>query len=110
VRSALERVGALYREHGLLLRAVVEVSTYDEEVAQFWRGQVGRFVEATRARIEAEQAEGRGLPGPADATAFALIWMAERTFYQQRVQGRPADLDEVVEALALIFHRTVYGK
>jgi AcrR family transcriptional regulator len=110
VRSALERVGDLYREHGLLLRAVVEVSTYDEEVAQFWRGQVGRFVEATRARIEAEQQAGRGLPGPADAMAFALIWMAERTFYQQRVQSRPDDLDEVVEALAVIFHRTVYGK
>ena len=113
IRSALDRVGDLYREHGLLLRAIVEVSTYDEEVAQFWRGQVGRFVEATRTRIEAEQAAGRALPGPADAMAFALIWMAERTFYQQRVQSppaAPADLDEVVEALAAIFHRSVYGK
>ncbi len=113
IRSALDRVGDLYREHGLLLRAVVEVSTYDEGVAQFWRGQVGRFVEATRTRIEAEQAAGRALPGPADAMAFALIWMAERTFYQQRVQAppaAPADVDEVVEALAAIFHRSVYGR
>lgn len=110
IRSALRRVGALYREHGLLLRAVVEVSTYDDAVAQFWRGQVERFVAATRERIEAEQRAGRALAGPADATAFALIWMAERTFYQQRVQGRPADIDEVVEALAVIFSRTVYGE
>ncbi len=109
VRSALERVGALYREHGLLLRAVVEVSTYDEDVAQFWRAQVERFVEATRARIEAEQRADRGLPGPADAMAFALIWMAERTFYQQRVQGVLVDIDELVEALAGIFTRSVYG-
>src|SRR3712207_1546683 len=33
IREALEGVAALYAEHGALLRAVVEVSTYDEEVA-----------------------------------------------------------------------------
>lgn len=109
VHRALERVGAIYSEHGLLLRAVVEVSTYDEEVAQFWRGQVGRFVDATRDRIRAEQDAGRALPGDADAMAFALIWMAERTFYQQRVQGVPADIGTLVDALGAIFTRTVYG-
>ena len=109
VRSALQRVGAIYREHGLLLRAVVEVSTYDEEVAAFWRGQVGRFVDATRDRIRDEQEAGRALPGNADATAFALVWMAERTFYQQRVQGVPADIETLVDALAGIFTRSVYG-
>jgi AcrR family transcriptional regulator len=112
VRGALLRVGDIYREHGLLLRAVVEVSTYDEEVAQFWRGQVGRFVDATRDRIRAEQDAGRALPGNADATAFALIWMAERTFYQQRVQEPPAapeSIDVLVDALASIFTRSVYG-
>jgi TetR/AcrR family transcriptional regulator, ethionamide resistance regulator len=112
VRAALERVGEIYREHGLLLRAVVEVSTYDEEVATFWRGQVGRFVEATRDRIRAEQEAGRALEGNADATAFALIWMTERTFYQQRVQSPPAvpgDIETLVEALAGIFTRAVYG-
>lgn len=109
IRGALLRIGSLYSEHGLLLRAVVEVSTYDEDVAQFWRGQVGRFVEATRTRIEAEQAAGNALPGPAGATAFALVWMTERSFYQQGVQEDPADIDELVEALAGIFERTVYG-
>src|SRR3954469_7114233 len=55
--TALRRIGELYREHAPLLRVIVEVSTYDEEVAEFWRGLVGRFVEATRARIEAEDAD-----------------------------------------------------
>jgi TetR/AcrR family transcriptional regulator, ethionamide resistance regulator len=109
IRGALERVGDIYREHGLLLRAVVEVSTYDEDFAQFWRGQVGRFVEATRDRIRAEQQAGRALDGDPDAIAFALIWMTERTFYQQRVQGVPADIDAVVDALAAVFTRAVYG-
>src|SRR3712207_1547911 len=40
IRGALGQVGALHREHGALLRAIVEVSAYDEEVAGFWRALV----------------------------------------------------------------------
>jgi TetR/AcrR family transcriptional regulator, ethionamide resistance regulator len=109
LREALERIAAIYRQHGALLRAVVEVSTYDEEVARFWRGLVGRFVDATRTRIEAEQEAGRALPGPAGATAFALVWMVERTFYEQLVQEVPVDPDELVTALSDVFDRAVYG-
>src|SRR5919107_6380602 len=57
LRTALRAIAELYREHGALLRAVVEVSTYDEEVATFWRALVGRFAEPTRLRIEAEGGE-----------------------------------------------------
>ena len=109
LREALSRIAELYREHDALLRAVVEVSTYDEEVARYWRGLVGRFVDATRERIETEQAAGRALPGPAGPMAFALVWMVERAFYEQRVQGEPLDGPELVDALATIFTRSVYG-
>ena len=105
---ALARIAELYRAHDALLRAVVEVSTYDEEVAVYWRGLVGRFVDATRERIEAEQAAGRALPGPAGPLAFALVWMVERAFYELRVQGEPVDPDELVDALAAVFNRSVY--
>src|SRR5919107_4803060 len=69
LRTALRAIAELYREHGALLRAIVEVSTYDEEVATFWRALVGRFVDASRARV------------PDEATAFALVWMTERSFH-----------------------------
>jgi AcrR family transcriptional regulator len=105
LRSALRAIAELYREHGALLRAVVEVSTYDEEVARFWRALVGRFAEPTRERIEAEGGE----PALAGATAFALVWMVERSFYQQLVQREPVDTDELVDAMATIFERTVSG-
>jgi AcrR family transcriptional regulator len=91
--DALARIAALYEEHGALLRAVVEVATYDEEVAAFWRSLIGRFVDATRARVDSH------------ATAFALVWMTERAFYQQLVQERPLDGDELVAALAGIWER-----
>jgi TetR/AcrR family transcriptional regulator, ethionamide resistance regulator len=109
LRDALARIARLYDEHGALLRAVVEVSTYDEAVAGYWRGLVGRFVDATRERIETEQAAGRAPAAPAHAMAFAMVWMVERAFYEQRVQDRPVDGEELVDALTAVFERSVYG-
>jgi AcrR family transcriptional regulator len=104
IGEALTRIFALYQEHGVLIRAIVEVSTYEEDIATFWRGLLERFVEATRTRIEAEQ------PSPtARATAFSLTWMVERTFYQQLVQDAPIADDELIAAIAEIYLRTVYG-
>lgn len=107
--DALRRIAGIYDEHGALLRAVVEVSTYDEQVATYWRGLVGRFVDATRERIESEQAAGRAKPGPAGAIAFALVWMVERAFYEQRVNDDAPSVDDLVAALSDIFTRSVYG-
>ncbi len=109
VREALEAIARLYFEHGPLLRAIVEVSTYDEEIAVFWRALLQRFADATTTRITTEQEAGRAPAMSAAATAFALVWMTERTFYQQLVQGAPVDADELVQALNGIWVRTVYG-
>jgi AcrR family transcriptional regulator len=109
MREALTQIWALYKEHEPLLKAIVEVSTYDEEVATFWRALLDRFVVATRERIEVEQAAGRAPAGvPAEATGFALTWMTERTLYQQLMQQRFAE-DEVIDALVGIWLRGVYG-
>jgi AcrR family transcriptional regulator len=110
VRGALTSVAQLYDAHFPLLRAIVEVSTYDEEVAVFWRGLLGRFVDATQRRMEHEQRAGNAPASiPARATAFALVWMTERTMYQQFVQRAPLPADEVIEAMVRIWLRSVYG-
>jgi AcrR family transcriptional regulator len=109
MREALTNIAALYAQHGVLLRAIVEVSTYDGRVAEFWRASLGRFVDAARRRIEAEQASGRAVARHADATAFALVWMTERTMYEQFVQGQPLAADDVVEAMVDIWLRAVYA-
>ena len=110
IAEALGNIAALYRAHGPLVCAIVEVSTYDDEVGVFWRGLVGRFVSASAERIEAEQAAGRADPAldPA-ATAFALVWMTERSFHQMLVQEYPLPADELVAALASVWSSTVYG-
>jgi AcrR family transcriptional regulator len=110
VREALENIARLYEEHGTLLRAIVEVSTYDEEVAVFWRGLMARFVDATRDRIIAEQEAGKSsgtTPGP---TAFALCWMAERVLYQELVQGAPISRDDLIDALVRIWMQSIYDR
>jgi AcrR family transcriptional regulator len=107
MREALTRILALYREHGVLIRAIVEVSTYEEEIAAFWRGLVDRFVDATQRRIEAAE---DGPRPPARATAFALTWMVERTYYQQLVQDQPVAENELIAAIAAIYLRTIYGR
>ena len=110
VRQALGSIAGLYEEHGALLRAIVELSTYDEEIATFWRSLLGRFVDATAARIEAEQAAGNAGPMEPQPTAFALVWMAERTLYQQLVQGEPFSRDSQVDAIVGIWIRAIYGR
>jgi len=110
MRASLASIFTLYREHGVLLRAVVETSAYDEPMAQAWRAIVTRFVDATRDRIETEQAAGRAAPGiPAQATAFGLVWMVERACYQRLVQGGALDDPEFVAGLTGVYLRSVYG-
>jgi TetR/AcrR family transcriptional regulator, ethionamide resistance regulator len=108
--EALEKIAALYRAHGPLVCAIVEVSTYDPPVGVFWRGLVGRFVSASAERIESEQLAGRTDPAlDPTATAFALVWMTERSFHQMLVQEDPIAVDELVAALARVWSSTVYG-
>ena len=109
IREALTKISELYVEHEALLRVIVEVSTYDEEVATFWRSLLGRFILATRMRIEAEQEAGKSPAFPAEPTAFSLIWMCERTLYQLMVQEPGFSREDAIEALVRIFMRSVYG-
>ena len=108
IRAALTSIFEVYREHGPLLRAIVEVSTYDEEIARVWRGLLQRFADAMSHRVEREQEEGLALPIDVRPTAFALVWMTERTCYQELVQGRE-DGEALIEAMTGIWVRGLYG-
>ena len=109
VHDALMRVATLYDDHGPLLRAITEVATYDEELAGFWRALLQRFADATSKRIEAEQQAGRAGEMEAVPTAFSLVWMTERTLYEHMVQRGGQDLEALVDAMAGVWTRAVYG-
>ncbi len=103
MRTALDNIAALYDVHGTLLRAIVEVSTYDDEFARFWRGLLQRFVDASTRRMEDLDTDLAAAP-----TAFALIWMTERTLYQQMEQG--IDREPLLDAIHGIWVRALYGR
>lgn len=108
--EALKRCTEVFLEHGPLLRAVIETSGYDPEIGGLWRSLIGRFVEATRVRIEEERREGRAPAGAdAGATAFGLVWMLERVLYEQIVLGGPIDRGDLDEAVLRIWSQTIYG-
>ncbi len=110
VVEALQKIGALYREHGAVLRAIVQAAATDDEVAVFWHAILDRFVDATARRIEDLRRTGDTVvTEDARACAFALCWMIERAFNQQLVLGEPIAHDQLVAALSGIFVRAVYG-
>lgn len=87
-------------EHAPLLRAVVEASTYDAEVGEFWRGLVGRYIEASARRLE----DSGAAAGPrAEIRAAALVWMTERTLYQLAIQDDRHQPPAIVAVLADIW-------
>lgn len=109
--EALGGIVQLYRGHASLLRAVVETAAYDELVAQYWRAIVGRFVDATRQRIEREQAAGNvDAALPAQAVAFGLCWMTERSAYELLVQEGDLADEGLVDGLLAIWLGAVYGR
>ncbi|MCD6726690.1 MAG: TetR/AcrR family transcriptional regulator [Solirubrobacteraceae bacterium] len=107
--TALANIAALFREHAVLLRALVEVSAYDGQVASFWRSTIVRFVDAGERRIEEEHAAGRSAVADARATAYALTWMTERALYQQLVESDAPSLEDLVGALTGIWACSIYG-
>ncbi len=110
LRSAIGNIASAYREHAPLVRAVIEVSGSDPEVAAYWRTLVGRFVEASTIRIEAEQDAGRAPAAPAAARSFALVWMTERALYQQIVDDTGHSDEELLDALVGVWIASIYGR
>lgn len=83
---------ATLREHATLFRAVIEAAGYDDTVADFWDGVIRRFIVAAQDRL---RGEGLGADEAA-STATALMWMTERTCYQQIVRGSTGIDDQAV--------------
>lgn len=108
---AMAQIVAIYRRHAALLRTIVEAAAYDPEVATYWRALVGRFVAATRARIEREQAAG-AVDGalPAQSVAFGLCWMTERAAYEHLAQDGDLEDAGLVDGLLAIWLGAVYGR
>ncbi len=93
LESTILDVIAQQREHAVLLAALNEVSGYDQEVAVFWRGRVGGFVDLLAHRIADGQDVGTiaATLDPATTAAWTA-WGVERLL-SQHVAAQPESED-----------------
>ena len=87
VHRALEELLATFAENGPIVRAVVDASTVDDDVARMWDGVIDGFVEAVATRHRSDGASGHARDVDSIATARALCLMVERTLYRAAVRG-----------------------
>lgn len=91
LRRSIEQTRDMWREHGSVMRAAVELSPTVAAIDENWHSAVTAIRDITRAI-----AERAGLPvgdGPtgAHAVTTALVWMTERSFYQASKTGISLD-------------------
>jgi TetR/AcrR family transcriptional regulator, ethionamide resistance regulator len=108
-RDAAQGIVAVFAEHGRVLRALGDAAADDPEVEAAYEALVESFVIATARHIEAEIAAGRILPLDPGETAKALVWMMERYLSLSLGREPTTPPDIVVETLATIWGRVLYG-
>lgn len=104
-RAALVGAARTYRRHGAILRAVFWSSAEDTEVAVA-RSRLVEPVIATAERIVAAAAPD--LPD-AHATATALVTMNVHRMLTLTPETPDTELDALVDTLATIWERTLFG-
>lgn len=93
-----------FREHATLVRAVIEAAGYDDQIAVQWSAIIKRIIDGATGRLQTA-----GLtPATAAAAATSLVWMTERTCYQQAVRN-DTDLDDeqIVAGISDIWWNTI---
>jgi AcrR family transcriptional regulator len=109
VRDALEGIVAVFERHGPVLHALADAATVDPDVEVAYGALVQGFIDATAAHIAGEVETARVAPLDPWETARALIWMNERYLLAALGRSPSAAPDTVVETLATIWTRTLYG-
>src|SRR4051794_33039381 len=104
-REALLALARLYAEHGLLLRALAEASTRDEEARRAWQGFLEPVVQAHAEWIRREIALGRVSGLDPEPAARALIGMNLQFFFDTLVGAEEADVEGAAETLLVLWTR-----
>ncbi|MGH3645034.1 MAG: TetR/AcrR family transcriptional regulator, partial [Mycobacterium sp.] len=104
ISTALERTAQLWREHGLVMRAAVDLGSTVPEIDQLWTGTADVFAEAITAVLSRSGVPPGDGPGDAPALGHALCWMIERSFYRAS-KVSVADLDDAKQTCQAVWMR-----
>lgn len=110
LRAALVPSVKAYRQHRVILGAVIETAGSDPRVRDQHIRLINGTIDALAQHIEGEQAVGRAAPSLDPArTATWLVWMLERGLYQVVAPASRAEADRMVDAVAEVIWRTLYA-
>lgn len=91
LRRSIDQTRDMWRDHGNVMRAAVELSPTVEAVGESWHSAVAAIRDITRGiGRRAGLADDHG-PTGAHAITTALVWMTERAFYQASKAGSSLD-------------------
>jgi AcrR family transcriptional regulator len=108
IRAALEGVAEVWSEHGLLLGAMSDAGTHDEEVDAAYQALLGRFIDATSEHIEDDIKAGLIEPLDPRETARALVLMTEGYLNATMGHEPQAPAETVVRTLWTLWVRALY--
>jgi len=107
VRGGLSMAAATFAEHAALIRVTMEVSTYDDQVREFWESSVAKFVDAVASRIRLDQEEGT-VSAELDADRLADVLVSAAQGYLFRATRNGDTPEEAAEILADVWIRVLY--
>ncbi|MCK9248039.1 MAG: TetR/AcrR family transcriptional regulator [Solirubrobacteraceae bacterium] len=109
VRERMAALVATYREHRILMGAVVDSAVYDGRVGAAFGGVLEQAAGALAQHIRDGQAGGYVRSGldPEPISAW-LVWMTERGMYSLVREADDASLERHVDALTTVVWNTLY--
>lgn len=88
IAAAMRRTVELWNEHGLVMRAAIDLSLSVPEIGELWSHTADLFITAITAVLERAGVQAGTEPDQASAMARALCWMIERSFYHASQESR----------------------
>lgn len=108
-RAAMRRTIDAYRPHLSIMRAMVEVASYDPDIQTLYHSGFETARQNAAQRIRDGQRDGNIRKDlPPDETAAWLTWMAERGLYQLLPGADEPALERLTDSLTAIFWHTIY--
>ena len=108
MHEAMDGLVRVCYERGPFIRAMSDAAATDERFATAWREFLGRFDEAARARIEADQHQGLITGCDAGPVAFALNRLDASTLIDAFGQHPRMEPEPIRDALTRIWISTLY--
>lgn len=82
IDDAMARTEALWLEHGVVMRAAIDLASSVAEIDTLWAETADIFIEAITEILHHMDPTARERPNVTADIARALCWMIERSFYQ----------------------------